>query len=427
MMEIKYPDVLLDSLENGHMIVDDTFKVSYWNRWLCINTQIQKEQIVGKSLAEFFPQINYTVLQRKIKTALSIGTPTFYDANSSTKFIPIERNKVTTSSLKLMQQQVTISPYISHENKVMISIYDISELFEAKMVIKKEVQMVHKLNDKLEADREIIDKNIIVMKTSANGTIKDVSTFFCDFFEMPKKEILGKNVSMFKLKESSDAIYKDMWESIRNKKSWSGELRFQTSKGAEKWFQTRVMPILNAYDEIVEFSAVFHDITNEKLLAELYITDPLTKLYNRAHFDESINFIAKHQRRADVDFVLALADIDYFKSINDTYGHQVGDEALMGVAKTIKNSLRENDLIARWGGEEFVIMLKNITLDQAATIIEKVRANIEQSIICDDIKVTASFGLTKYKEGEETKEIFKRVDDALYEAKRAGRNRVVVK
>ncbi len=193
--------------------------------------------------------------------------------------------------------------------------------------------------------------------------------------------------------------------------------------------QTCALPIsiLNAHDEIVEFSAVFHDITNEKLLAELYITDPLTKLYNRAHFDESINFVAKHQRRADVDFVLALADIDYFKSINDTYGHQIGDEALIAVAKTIKNSLRENDLIARWGGEEFVIMLKNVTIEQAKTIIEKVRVNIEKQTIRNDIKVTASFGLTKYQGAEETKETFKRVDDALYEAKRAGRNRVVVK
>lgn len=427
MMEIKYPDVLLDSLENGHMILDDAFKVSYWNRWLAINTQIPKELIIGKSLEEFFPQINYVVLQRKIKTALSIGTPTFYDSNSSTKFIPIERNKVTTSSLKLMQQQVTISPYITYENKVMISIYDISELFEAKMVIKKEMEKVHKLNDKLEADREIIDKNIITMKTSANGIIKDVSTFFCDFFEMTKKEILGKNVSMFKLADSPDVIYRGMLESIRNKKSWSGELRFQTSKGYEKWFQTRVVPILNAHREIIEFSAVFHDITNEKLLAELYITDPLTKLYNRAHFDESINFITKHQRKADVDFVLAIVDVDHFKSINDTYGHQVGDEVLIAVAKTIKNSLRENDLVARWGGEEFVIMLKNATLDEAQKIIEKVRTNIEKSAIYNDIKVTASFGLTKYQEGEETKETFKRVDDALYEAKRAGRNRVVVK
>ncbi|MDD2652926.1 MAG: diguanylate cyclase [Sulfurimonas sp.] len=427
MIEIKYPDVLLDSLENGHMIVDDAFNVSYWNRWLSINTQIPKEEIIGKSLEKFFPQINYKVLYRKIKTALTIGTPTFYDVNSAKKFVPIERNKVTTSSLRLMQQQVTISPYIACENKVMISIYDISELFEAKLLIKKEAQKVQTLNEKLEADKEVIDKNIMVMKTSTNGIIRDVSSFFCDFFEVTKRELLGKNISMFKLSDTSDVIYRDLWETIRSKIPWSGELQYKTSKGQKKWFLARVVPILNELREIVEFSAVFHDITNEKLLAELYITDPLTKLYNRAHFDETINFIAKNQRKSDVDFILAIVDIDYFKRINDTYGHQVGDDALVCVAKNIKKSLRENDLVARWGGEEFVIMLKNVTLDEAQKIMEKVRSNIEKNIVCHDIKVTASFGLTKYRENEEPKETFKRVDDALYEAKDGGRNRIVVK
>jgi len=427
MIEIKYPDILLDSLENGHMIVDDAFNVSYWNRWLCINTQIPKELIIGRSLEEFFPQINYQVLYRKIKTALTIGTPTFYDINSTKKFVPIERNKVTTSSLKLMQQQVTISPYIAHENKVMISIYDISELFEAKLLIKKEAQKVQKLNEKLEADKEVIDKNIMVIKTSINGIIRDVSSFFCDFFEVTKRELLGKNISIFKLPDTSDVIYRDLWETIRGKRPWNGELQYKTSKGQKKWFLARVVPILNAHREIVEFSAVFHDITNEKLLAELYITDPLTKLYNRAHFDETINFIAKNQRKSEVDFILAIVDIDFFKRINDTYGHQVGDDALVCVAKNIKKSLRDNDLVARWGGEEFVIMLKNVTLDEAQKIMEKVRSNIEQNIVCHNIKVTASFGLTKYRENEEPRETFKRVDDALYEAKESGRNRIVVK
>jgi transcriptional regulator with PAS, ATPase and Fis domain len=126
-MILKFPDILLDSLENGHMIIDDQFVVSYWNRWLAINTQISKAQIIGKSLKEFYPELNYNVLQRKIKTALRLKTPSFYDPNSNTKFISINRNKVTTSSLKYMQQQVTISPYMSDESKVMISIYDISE------------------------------------------------------------------------------------------------------------------------------------------------------------------------------------------------------------------------------------------------------------------------------------------------------------
>ncbi|MFA5461068.1 MAG: diguanylate cyclase [Sulfurimonas sp.] len=424
---IKYPDILLDSLENGHMIIDENFTVSYWNRWLAINTQIDKEDIIGKNLEDFYPDINYKVLHRKIKTALTIGTPTFYDTNSSKKFISINRNKVTTSSLQLMQQQVTISPYIISENKVMISIYDISELFETKLLIKKEMNKVNKLNEKLEAEKEIIDKNIMIMKTSVNGIIKDVSSFFCDSFNIDRDEILGQNISIFKLDDVSDVIYKELWTTIKNKKSWNGELKYITSKGQAKWFQSRVMPILDIHGEVHEFNAVYHDITNEKLLAELYITDSLTKLYNRAHFDETINLIVKNQRKADSEFILVLVDIDNFKVINDTYGHQVGDEALISVANTLKSSLRDNDLVARWGGEEFVIMLKDTTINEAKVIVEKIRANIENSIINNDIKLTASFGFTKYILGEDSKEIFKRVDDALYEAKEGGRNRAVLK
>jgi diguanylate cyclase (GGDEF)-like protein/PAS domain S-box-containing protein len=426
-MEIKCPDVLLDSLENGHMIIDDKFIVSYWNRWLAINTQISKEEIIGRKLDEFYPNINYKVLYRKIKTALLINTPSFYDTNSNVKFIPMNRNKVTTSSLMIMQQQVTISPYIACENKVMVSIYDISELFEAKLSIKKEIEKVNKLNDKLEADQEIIDRNIMMMRTSFDGVIIDVSTFFCQFFEFKKDFILGKNISTFKQDGGFSTTYKELWETIINKKCWSGELKLKTYKGEEKWVQSRITPILDSEGEVLEFSAVYHDITNEKLLEELYITDPLTKLYNRAHFDEVVNFIVKHQRKADTDFVLVITDIDHFKSINDTYGHQVGDEALISVANTLKDSLREDDLIARWGGEEFVIMLKNVTIDEAKTIIEKVRASVEKNKINDTISVTASFGITKYILGEDIKKTFKRVDDALYEAKKSGRNRAILK
>ncbi len=426
-MELQCQDILLDSLENGHMIVDDKFIVSFWNRWLSINTQISKEEIIGRSLEEIYPDLNYKVLGRKIKTALALGTPSFYDTNSSTKFISINRNKVTTSSLTFMQQQVTISPYIVSENKVMISIYDISELYETKLSLKKEIEKVNKLNDKLESDQEIIDKNIMMMKTSLNGVIIDVSTLFCEFFEYKKEDIIGQNASIFKSGNVAEATYKELWETIKSKKPWSGEVKNKTASGGAKWVQSRITPILDENGALFEFHAVYHDITNEKLLEELYITDSLTKLYNRAYFDKVIGSIAKHQRKADTDFVLAITDVDHFKSINDTYGHQVGDEALISVANTLKNSLRENDIIARWGGEEFVIMLKNVTLDEAKMIIEKVRKSVENSKVNNTISVTASFGLTKYNLGEDTHRTFKRVDDALYEAKKSGRNRIVVK
>lgn len=426
-MEFKHCDILLDSLDNGYIIIDDNFIVTYWNKWLCINTQISQEQIIGKSLKEFYPDLNYIVLQRKIKTALSLKTPSFYDPNSNTKFIPIDRNKVTTSSLTLMQQQVIISPYLIRDKKVIISIYDISELHEMKLLLQQKNDKVTELNEVLETDKEIINQNIMIMRTLTNGTILDVSMLFCDFFEYEKQNIIGKSASILKIDESSKCLYEELQNIIINKESWSGELEIKTSSDKSKWVEARISPIFDENNNLIEFNTIYYDITNKKLLEELYITDALTKLYNRAYFDETLSSITKNQRKADIDFALILTDIDHFKSINDNYGHQIGDEALKTVAQTLKKSLRENDVIARWGGEEFVIMLKNVTVKEAEMITEKLRSAVENEKINDSFTCTCSFGISMYIPFEKIDDTFKRADDALYEAKHNGRNKVVTK
>lgn len=424
---LKFPDVLLNSLENGHLVIDDNCVVSYWNRWLSVSTQIAEKDIVGKNLKDFYPNINYKILQRKIKTALRLNSPTFYDSNTRSIFIPIHRNKITNSSINFMHQQVTISPYIISENKVMVSIYDISELHEAKLSLQLEMDKVNSLNKKLEDDSNIIDKNIMIMKTDTKGMIKDVSRLFCEFYEYNKADLIGKNASVLKSGKVPDSVYRNLWGCVLEQKSWSGEIENLSSSGEGKWVESRITPILDFDGNIVEFNAVYHDISNKKLLEQLYITDPLTKLYNRGYFDELMKTISIHQRKADVDFVMLVADIDHFKSINDYFGHQVGDEVLIEVAACLNNSLRDDDVVARWGGEEFVVMLKKVSIEEAQGIAEKLRSNIENLIIQENIKVTSSFGMTKYIVSEDTKETFKRADEALYEAKNSGRNRVVVK
>ncbi|WP_294964715.1 diguanylate cyclase [Sulfurimonas sp.] len=425
MDDLKFPEILLNSLENGHFVIDENFTVTYWNRWLSINTQITSEEIVGKSLKDFFPKINYKILQRKIRTALRLSTPTFYDSNSNTIFIPIVRNKVTKTALKLMQQQVTISPYIATENTVMVSIYNISELHETKLSLVKEIEKVNELNETLEHNQDIIDKNIMIMKTTPDGTITDTSSLFCEFFGYKKNELIGKKASVLKSGNLPNSLYKELWNTVTHEKSWSGEVENLTSTGNKKWVQSRITPILDDDGVLIEFNAVYQDIENKKLIEELYITDPLTQIYNRRYFDQLMNTISKKQRKADTDFVILIADIDHFKSINDTYGHQVGDEALKDVATTLKGTLRDNDVIARWGGEEFVIMLRNIGLEEAQMIAEKIRANVQTTKVCDNIDITTSIGLTKYILGEDTNLTFKRADNALLKAKASGRNLVL--
>lgn len=416
MEALQCPEILLNSLENGHFVIDENFIVTYWNRWLSVSTQITSEEIIGKSLQEFYPDINYKILLRKIRTALRLKTPTFYDSNSKTTFIPIVRNKITKTTLKLMQQQVTISPYIVSEGKVMVSVYNISELHEIKLSLQKKIEKVNELNKILEDDKEIIDKNIMIMKTNIDGTIIDVSNLFCEFFGYKKSELVGKTSSILKTGNLPELVYE---------KPWRGEIENITSSGESRWVQARITPIMNNDGELIEFNTVYQDITNKKLLEELYITDTLTQIYNRTYFDELMTSIALHQRKADTNFVILIADIDHFKVINDTYGHQVGDEALKDVAKIFKDTLRDDDVVARWGGEEFVMMLKNSDLQEAQSIAEKLRAKIEETKVQNTINITTSIGLTKYYVGEDTKLTFKRADNALYEAKKTGRNRVV--
>ena len=108
MVTIPYPNILLDALEIGVMIIDERFEVRYWNQWLEVNTSITASDIIGKNLHDFYPEIDYKVFSRKIRTTLRLQSPTFYDASLHNRFIEIPRTKITTSLLKNMQLQVTI-------------------------------------------------------------------------------------------------------------------------------------------------------------------------------------------------------------------------------------------------------------------------------------------------------------------------------
>ncbi len=154
--------------------------------------------------------------------------------------------------------------------------------------------------------------------------------------------------------------------------------------------------------------------------------DGLTSVYNRHKFDEIINNEIKNSQRYHRPLSMAILDIDKFKNFNDTYGHLVGDEVLIMLAQYVKNSIRDTDVFARWGGEEFVILFREIDVSQAKIVSQKIRESISELEHETAGRVTASFGLTEFKEGDTLETMFKRCDDALYKAKEGGRNRVEV-
>lgn len=158
-------------------------------------------------------------------------------------------------------------------------------------------------------------------------------------------------------------------------------------------------------------------------------TDVLTGLPNRRHFLERAETERVAMRRTGRGFALALGDVDRFKSINDTFGHECGDQVLAAVAATLRDTVRERDLAARWGGEEFVLLLPETDLAGARVLTEKVRERIEAlRVLCGEreIPVTITLGLTESDASDTLDAVRSRADEALYAGKHAGRNRVVV-
>jgi diguanylate cyclase (GGDEF)-like protein len=164
-------------------------------------------------------------------------------------------------------------------------------------------------------------------------------------------------------------------------------------------------------------------------LNQLVDYDPLTDLPNRRFFNKSLDHALLLKKRNKTNLSMLFLDLDNFKEINDTHGHDVGDKVLKHIAKILNTTIRETDFISRWGGEEFVVLLLDSDIEGAIFSAEKIRQTIEKDMSLFglvDHKVTASFGVTEVQSDDDIDAIFKRADRALYKAKAAGKNQYIV-
>lgn len=163
-----------------------------------------------------------------------------------------------------------------------------------------------------------------------------------------------------------------------------------------------------------------------KLLETLSISDRLTGLYNRLKLDQVLEEELARNKRGSSGFSVILLDVDHFKSVNDTFGHQVGDQVLIAIAKILKEGIREVDVVGRWGGEEFLIVCRETDQDGARVLAEKLRAAIAACSFPVVGTKTSSFGVAALRPQETVDALIARADSALYRAKDGGRNCVEV-
>lgn len=198
----------------------------------------------------------------------------------------------------------------------------------------------------------------------------------------------------------------------------------------------RAIPLRDDEGEIVGAMEFFSENKNDVLLMnkiERYrkesSEDPLTHVPNRRYLEAIIESKIREYHTVNIPFGIAFLDIDNFKRVNDTYGHDIGDEVIKIIAKTVQSNLRINDYIGRWGGEEFIIVYSNVDDSGISIVAEKIRHLIETSRVRsadNEVLVTVSIGTTISKEGDTVESIVKRADELMYKSKLGGKNRVTI-
>jgi diguanylate cyclase (GGDEF)-like protein/PAS domain S-box-containing protein len=200
--------------------------------------------------------------------------------------------------------------------------------------------------------------------------------------------------------------------------------------------RARILPIVGQSGDIVGGIEIFTDrrqsrdlIDRMQELEKLALLDQLTQLSNRKHIESELAALFKMQERLGISFGLLFVDIDHFKRINDTYGHGTGDLVLKMTAKTLASSVREFDLVGRWGGEEFVVIARAKNGEDLFAVAERLRVMVGQSYIDhsdERIHATISVGATMALMGEEPCDLVRRADGLMYRSKEAGRNRTTM-
>ena len=228
-----------------------------------------------------------------------------------------------------------------------------------------------------------------------------------------------------------------------------GELEYYRKDGSTVWTEVQVIPHIAPDGQVVEILGVTRDISDRKRheeelrqareeaeaanraltevnleLMRLATTDALTGAWNRRQFElVAAVEVAKAQRYGQ-SMSLLMLDVDRFKAVNDEHGHLVGDQVLVELVERIGSRLRESDVLARWGGEEFIVLMPHATVDDAMALAESLRLLVSSTAMAKDGTVTCSIGVAEYVVGESMDAWLSRADRALYEAKASGRNAV---
>ena len=332
-------------------------------------------------------------------------------------------HKLKNGEIKIVE--VNSSPIKTKDGTVLFSI--IKDITEAKANEEK-------LQKSYELQKNLINlqENIIILTN--NKEMEFANDKFLSFFGY-------ENLEDFKEKHSCICDFfkedKDLFclSKIKNKDYWIKELEAKDDSNRlvkmddvnknEHIFTINISS-LDESIKIISFTDITQTASKNINLANKLLRDKLTNAYNREFFDKNYRDFIKEYNSNNSKLALAMLDIDHFKYVNDTFGHDVGDIVLQEFVNIISSNLRVDYFLIRWGGEEFILILKIKNQEDLENILEKLRKIVEEFKFTKVGHRTSSFGGAIYRENEDIMQTIKRADDAVYKAKQTGRNKVVI-
>ncbi|MFA7521648.1 MAG: EAL domain-containing protein [Halothiobacillaceae bacterium] len=270
-----------------------------------------------------------------------------------------------------------------------------------------------------------------IMITDARARIMQVNPAFTDMTGYRPEEVLGRTPALLQSGRHDKAFYDRLWGTLSKEGQWRGEIWNRRKNGEIYPELLTITAITNEDGEVTHYASLFSDISelkeNERQIRHLAYYDPLTGLPNRRLFYDRLSLAIAHAHRSKGSLAVLFIDLDHFKTINDTLGHDVGDQLLEAVAEKLTGCLREDDSVARIGGDEFLALLPDINgFESVVDVTQRIINELSQPVELHgrELTIGCSIGVAFYPEdGLSGDELLKHADIAMYRAKQSGRNR----
>ncbi|MES2013967.1 MAG: EAL domain-containing protein [Pseudomonadota bacterium] len=315
--------------------------------------------------------------------------------------------------------------------------YDVTEYKLAEDAMRTSEQQAKQTLEELKLQKFALDKHAIVAVTDVQGRITYANEKFSEISGYTPQELIGKDHALLNSGYHPKGFFREMYRVVATGEAWHDEVCNRAKDGHLYWVDTTIAPFMGDDGKPHSYISIRTDITQRKIAEEksnyLALYDPLTQLPNRRLLMDRLNQALASSTRSGRDGAVLFLDLDHFKTLNDTLGHDIGDLLLKQVAERLSACVREGDTIARLGGDEFVVLLEGLSelameaAEQAEVIGEKIlnALNYPYQLDTHEYQTTPSIGIVLFSNhGQSQESLLKHADIAMYQSKKAGRNRM---